>query len=207
MVFCEATMLVNLATTIMMNGVCCLHSMEEDERRMKEHEHKLKKHITLEWQRQRLIDQQYLEQMLQEQGMDAATVLAMEQRRKLMATKRRASQQSSKKSTDAIVIPSNGSSTDLDSPYSPTEGLQRGGTCRIHYSSKQLITNDQLMGLDKQTLSVPDFGARRTHSVPLFVFNEAVCDLNTSGYSSAISSLLDDDSDEEDEDFEVITLQ
>lgn len=208
MVFCEATMLVNLATTIMMNGVCCLHSMEEDERRMKEQEHTLKKHITVEWQRQRLIDQQHLEQMLQKQGVDAATLLAMERRRKLLATKRRASQQSSKKSTDAIVTQSGCSSTDLDSPYSPTEGLQRGGTCRIHYSGEPLTTNDQPIGLDKRTLSIPDFGTgRSSHCLPLFVFNEAISNLNRSEYSSAISSLLDDESDEEDEDFEVINLQ
>jgi hypothetical protein len=211
MVFCEASMLLNVASTIMMNGVCCIHSMEEDERRMKEQKEVLKKHIKVEWQRQLILEKELQEQILREQGLDAATLLAAERRRQLMATKLRASQYSSRKSDDTNAAQAHGTNYQYvgrgrDVPHSPTEGTQQGGGTyrKVHEETHHHKKQDLGVG---RIRSAPVLGAKGSTRVPLVVDQVRLSEVNTSGYSSAVSSLLDEDSDDDEEDFEVINLQ
>ena len=48
--------MVNLVASVMMNGVCCIHSMQEEEKRQHAQREALRKVINVEWQRQRLME-------------------------------------------------------------------------------------------------------------------------------------------------------
>ena len=102
MVVCDGALVLNLMASVMMNGVCCIHVMEEEERRKKEQREALRKVVEVEWQRQRLMEQEQYQQFLKEKGLDAASLLADERRKRLIATKVLASHHSSSALSDAL---------------------------------------------------------------------------------------------------------
>jgi hypothetical protein len=102
MVVCDGALVLNLMASVMMNGVCCIHVMEEEERRKKEQREALRKVVEVEWQRQRLMEQEQYQQFLKEKGLDAGSLLADERRKRLIATKVLASQHSSSALSDAL---------------------------------------------------------------------------------------------------------
>lgn len=107
--------MVNLVASIMMNGVCCLHAMHEEEEKKKDHRENLQKAMRVEWQRQRLFEKE------QEQRQHVV-VVAEERRRSLMAAKMKA------KSSMLHEEHKDSSSNDESMTKSlPTSSSKRGG--------------------------------------------------------------------------------
>jgi len=201
MVLCEAGMLINIASSIMMNGICCIHSLEEDERRMKKQEQVLKEHFKREWDHQFVREEQRQEQIRREKGLDAATLLAVERRRNLMASKLRASQYSSMKSKDTAACKIN---KGLEYAYNPTVGLQRGSSFRKVYFDDHEVPKRTILHTSRTRSATFPCTTGSVNKVTV----DHNTDVNVSGYSSGISSLFDEGSDEEGDDiFEIIKLQ
>lgn len=215
MVVVEGATILNLVASVMMNGVCCIHAMEEEERRKKETEKTMRKVINVEWQRQRLMEQEQHERFLRDQGMDAASVMADERRRLYMATKMMAassqhssrasysSQQSEASSKreyrryDSFVAqgPIVKRDDDCDQrtlPESLSPSFHFGGDAKTGKNDYN-TTHSEHVGLDSRSRSTP-IGRKSSQSVPLLV-----------GLTSSMnSSLFDDDSD--DEEFDEVNL-
>mmetsp|Transcript_20821 Transcript_20821/g.34414 ORF Transcript_20821/g.34414 Transcript_20821/m.34414 type:complete len:213 (-) Transcript_20821:149-787(-) len=211
MVLCEGATILNLVASVMMNGVCCIHAMDEEERRKKETQETMRKVISVEWQRQRLIEQEQQERFLREQGLDAASVMADERRRLYIATKMMASSQHSSRASyssksqasepehlhyDNFVShnPINKRGDDQDQitlPESPSPRFKFGAS-KNDYSSQR-----EQAGLNSRSRSAP-IEAKRNFSqrIPLLV----------GPASSMASSLFDDDSDDDDDEFDEVQL-
>jgi len=93
MAFCNAALVANLVASIMVSGVCCIHSMHEEEERKKEHKETLKEAISMEWERQRQKDREHRERIVKEARIEAGARLAEERRRYLIYAKTRATTQ------------------------------------------------------------------------------------------------------------------
>jgi len=91
----DIAMTMNLVTSVMMNGVCCINSPEEEEQRQKEQREEFRKSVNVEWQRLKLMEFEEQRRIMEYNGLDRASILAEERRRSLIATKAMASQQSS----------------------------------------------------------------------------------------------------------------
>jgi hypothetical protein len=83
---CEGSTLLNFLASALMNGVCCMHSMEQEERRSKETRETLRHLISVEYERQRLLEREHYEKLWREHELDAA-FLADDRRRLYLAAK------------------------------------------------------------------------------------------------------------------------
>jgi len=171
---------VNLVASVMMNGVCCIHSMQEEEKRQKEQQEALRKAINVEWQRQRLMELEHREMKLREEGKDAASIMADERRRLLMSSKIAASQQASSRS-------------------SATEMLERE---KLEAQEGNSLPNQRNVPyydiVMDRSRSAPTATRPRIYRerVPLVVGDAT----RSRVYCTNVSSLLDDDDDDDDDD-------
>jgi galactokinase len=177
---CDAALVANIVASVMMNGVCCVHNMHEQEATKDEHRESLRKMIKVEWERQRILEQDMMEQKLR--GDDAA-MQAEERRRLLMAAKMRASRENS--------------SSDLG-----VDNLVRPNTShRGNYDSRSAGA----LGGSAHGLTSPSEIQHRVRSMP--VYSQAQASQLRQSYresiprtTSLVSSLLDEEEDSDDED-------
>mmetsp|Transcript_16179 Transcript_16179/g.22790 ORF Transcript_16179/g.22790 Transcript_16179/m.22790 type:complete len:276 (+) Transcript_16179:112-939(+) len=89
---CDAALVANFVASAMMNGVCCIHSMQEEEKNRKENAETLTAAIRVEWERQRQMDKEHRQQIVEDARREAALQirLAEERRRNVIAAKMRA---------------------------------------------------------------------------------------------------------------------
>jgi len=174
-------LLSNIVASALMNGLCCVHSMQEEEARRKEHQDFMRKTIHVEWERQRVIERELFEKELNEQGLSDAAVVAEARRRLLIATKVQAKKSCSVGGMDARH---NHSSRHDDYQYTIShEGQQR----RSIASPKSIVP--------------PSSINNRISSAPVWCLRDTEVDRSASG----VSSLFDED--EDDEDMEEISLR
>jgi hypothetical protein len=203
---CDGAMVLNFVASAMMNGVCCMHSMEQDERRKQETRDVLRKVISVEYQRQRLMEQEQQERFLREQGLDAASVLADERRRlyiaaKLMASHNSISRGSHSERSEAThsrhyddfvgqsILRDEGTSQ-MTLPPSPAS--------RHNFGTPDLSQSENL---DSRSRSAPASGVKRSsvRRIPLLVGSP-------SSTASVNSSLFDDNESDSEDDFDAIQL-
>lgn len=175
-------LLSNVLASVLMNGLCCVHSMQEEEARRREQQEFMRKTIHVEWERQRIIERELLDKQLQEQGLSDAAVVAEARRRLLIATKIQAKKQSC-------------SVGSLDARH---EHSARYDDCQ--YS---MAFDDRQRRPSKTSKSIvpPSSINSRVSSAPVW----CVRDADLSGSASVVSSLFDED--EDDEDLEEVALQ
>lgn len=104
MVVCEGSFVVSTIASLMMNGVCCLWQMEEENERQLQQREAIRQDIRVEYERQRQIEQEiwhqrqreYQEAAFQAENWytDSPSAHTDQRRRKLLADKRRLSLQS-----------------------------------------------------------------------------------------------------------------
>lgn len=83
MVLVNALCALNLASTMMANGVCCFYEMQREEERKTEQQLTIRQAVHSEWERQR-----YMEMMeRQRENEIQAAALQMQRRQRLMMTK------------------------------------------------------------------------------------------------------------------------
>lgn len=168
--------------SVLMNGICCVHSMHEEEARRKEHQDFLRKTIHVEMQRQRIIERDLLEQQFKERGLSDAAVVAEARRRLLMATKIQAKKQSC-------------SVGSLEAGHDD----HPGGACRYDECLQSYtMTTDYRQCRPRKSLVPPSSSMNsRISSAPVWCVRDA---------EIGVSSLMDDE-DEEDEDLEEVSLR
>jgi hypothetical protein len=90
--FCDAALVANFVASAMMNGVCCIHSMHEEEKNRQKDSEVLTAAIRVEWERQRQMDKEHREQLVEDARREATLQirLAEERRRNVIAAKKRA---------------------------------------------------------------------------------------------------------------------
>ena len=173
----------NVLASVLMNGICCIHSMQEEEARRKEHREFLRKSIHVEWERQRIIERELLEKQLKEQGLSDAVVVAEARRRLLIAAKIQAKQQ---QSLSVTTLNSQSCRFDDREFSMPLESQQPASS-----ASPKTITPPSAMNVNGRLRSAPVWCVR---------------DAGISGSASVVSSLFDDD-EEDEEDMEEIALR
>lgn len=180
MAFCNAALVANLVASIMVSGVCCIHSMHEEEERKKEHKETLKEAISMEWERQRQKDREHRERIVKEARIEAGARLAEERRRYLIYAKTRATTQA----------------------FSATRKRSRAGSGSTGNKSTRTTTTCQeiprySLRTQRRVRSDPLYAPRHYSSgstssnklLPFTIQNER--------YDSEMSSLLDDYDDDE----------
>lgn len=189
--------MINLAASVMMNGVCCIHSMQEEEKRQRDQRESLRKAINVEWQRQRLMELENREETLRQEGKDAATIMAAERRRLLMVSKMNASQKSSSSSSSSST---NGQERQRQREYCTL------GTSLIEEEEEfPEIVMDRSRSAPvtaARTASNDGRRHRRPQPVPLLVGDASK---PKRVYCTNVSSLLDDD-EESDDEFDEVKL-
>eukprot|EP00339_Tiarina_fusa_P018925 CAMPEP_0117050704 /NCGR_PEP_ID=MMETSP0472-20121206/35007_1 /TAXON_ID=693140 ORGANISM="Tiarina fusus, Strain LIS" /NCGR_SAMPLE_ID=MMETSP0472 /ASSEMBLY_ACC=CAM_ASM_000603 /LENGTH=189 /DNA_ID=CAMNT_0004764585 /DNA_START=316 /DNA_END=885 /DNA_ORIENTATION=+ len=95
MVLGSAMCALNLASSAMVNGVCCMYQMQEEEERQKAHHDAIKRSIRSEYERNRKLD---MEQRLREKEMTMYTLQLSEARRRNLMAKKTSLNCSSQKS-------------------------------------------------------------------------------------------------------------
>ena len=202
---CDGAMVLNFVASVMMNGVCCMHSMEQDERRKKEQQEVWRKVMSVEYQRQRLMEQEQQARFLREQGLDAASLLADERRRLYIAAKLSASQNSgSRTSCSEISQASRNRPHDHQALGDIDDSSQRTlptlPSPRYNLDDKSSSQTSQF-GLHTRSRSVPTSETKKNslRRIPLLV-------RTASSTASVNSSLLDNEESDSDDDFDVIQL-
>jgi hypothetical protein len=203
---CDGAMVLNFVASAMMNGVCCMHSMEQDERRKKEQHEVWRKVMSVEYQRQRLMEHEQQERFLHEQGLDAASLLADERRRRYIAAKLCASQNSgSRRSCSQQSEASNNRPYDHATVEEIDDSSQRTmptlTSPRYNLDDKSSRQTNQF-GPNTRSRSVPTSEAKenRRGRIPLLVGA-------ASSNASVNSSLLDNEESDSDDGFDVIQLK
>lgn len=180
----------NFVATALMNGLCCVHSMQEEDVRRKEYRDMVRNAVKVEWERQRVLDNELRERQLREQRLDDASILAEHRRRLLMATKVQASRHN---------LPEGS----LDGQYNPAT---QGGTCQcrdVDTSTPKIVNRQRTFATPAIPIVPPSSLNHRIRSAP-------VCsrDSSMSQPVPVVSSLIDDEEDDDDEeDMEEILLQ
>lgn len=169
-------LLSNILTSSLMNGICCVYSMQEQEARRREHEDFLRKTITVEMERQRIIERELLEKQMKEQGLSDTAVVAEARRRLLIATKIQAKRQScSVGSVDARH--------DHSSRY--VDDYKYSMTCQ----DRQRKSSSSL-----RSIVLPSSKNHRVTSAPVWCVRDA--EYLSGGSAPVVSSLFDDEDDE-----------
>jgi hypothetical protein len=189
MVLGSALCALNLASSVMVNGVCCFYQMQEDEEKRKEQHGAIQKAIRFEMDRNRHMDK---EETLRQKHIGVYAYHLQEQRRrKLMVTK----------TTSAGGVHStsiDGSSGRRDQPLQPIENRPERG--KITFSSRNSdirAYSDPMPELNK--LRRPEPLKRR---LSMQVIKRSTYSEFPSGQ---LNSLLD--SSEDDADLESVTIE
>jgi len=214
MVVCDGAMVLNLVASVMMNGVCCIHSMQEEEKRQEENRQVIRNAINVEWQRQRLMELEQQEALLKEQGLDAATLLAKEKRRLLMLAKMEASSSSSQQERSMREQPPQPPQEDRDWTSLPNNRTRQQRECfsdhddfftrtrsaPIRFPTPPPSSVAQSRGGNGVTSRS---GNMIASSVPVVaVVTPQTTPTNHRPYCTTVSSLMDDDDDDDDDDDE-----
>lgn len=64
---CDGGLAINLLSSVVMNGVCCLHNLSAEEERNREQQKELRRTINVEYERQRLFDKECRDRMRREE--------------------------------------------------------------------------------------------------------------------------------------------
>lgn len=175
----------NVLASVVMNGLCCVHSMQEEEARRKEHQDFVRRTIKVEYERQRLIEREIWDKQLREQGLTDAAIVAEARRKLLIAAKIQAKRQSC--SAGSLVARADCSSRcDDGCQYSMAVV---GGSRASLSSSKSMVPPSSMNG--------------RVSSAPVWCVRDRTGLYGSA--SSVVSSLLDED--EEDEEMEQVALR
>lgn len=203
---CDGAMVLNFVASAMMNGVCCIHSMEQDERRKKEQHEVWRKVMSVEYQRQRLMEQEQQARFLREQGLDAASLLADERRRRYIAAKLCASQNSGSRRSCSQRSEASRNRPDDDAVLGEIDDSSQRtmptlSSPRYNLDDESSPQTNQF-GHDTRSRSVPtcDTKKNKLGRIPLLVGT-------ASSTASVNSSLLDNEESDSDDDFDVIQLK
>mmetsp|Transcript_24826 Transcript_24826/g.37733 ORF Transcript_24826/g.37733 Transcript_24826/m.37733 type:complete len:207 (-) Transcript_24826:884-1504(-) len=204
---CDAALVINLVSSVMMNGVCCIGSIGEEERRGEEQKDMIRKAINVEWQRLKLMEFERKQQIMQEHGLDQGSMLVEERRKLLIATKQRAHEQSSVATSRASVTSENTQLSILEDIFENKEfdlvSARRAGNNEERNANEKTVTYEFIDKdcLQKKKISVAQLEAvEPQRRVPLIIGVPSFV------RSTSYSSLLDEDSDTE-SDFDEIQLQ
>lgn len=185
----DAALISNIVASALMNGLCCVHSMQEEEAKRKEHRDMLRNTIKVEWERQRVLDNELRERQLREQGLDDASILAEQRRRLLMATKIQASRQN---------LPGGS----LDGQYNPATQEETYRYYDVDTSTPKMVNRKRTFATPTKPIVPPSSLNHRIRSAPVWS-----SDISVSRTVLAVSSLMDDEEEDEEEDMEEILLQ
>ena len=64
---CDGGLAINVLSSILMNGVCCLHNLSAEEERNRQQAEELRRTINVEYERQRLFDKECRDRMRREE--------------------------------------------------------------------------------------------------------------------------------------------
>ena len=64
---CDGGLAINMLSSILMNGVCCLHNLSAEEERNRQQAEELRRTINVEYERQRLFDKECRDRMRREE--------------------------------------------------------------------------------------------------------------------------------------------
>jgi len=64
---CDGGLAINMLSSILMNGVCCLHNLSAEEERNRQQQEELRRTINVEYERQRLFDKECRDRMRREE--------------------------------------------------------------------------------------------------------------------------------------------
>ena len=78
---CDGGLAINLLSSVVMNGVCCLHNLSAEEVRNREQQEELRRTINVEYERQRLFDKECRDRMRREEQLLAEKQRLAEQER------------------------------------------------------------------------------------------------------------------------------
>jgi hypothetical protein len=183
----DAALISNVVASALMNGLCCVHAMQEEEAKREEHKEMLRNAVKVEWERQRVLDSEIRERQLRGQGLVDASILAEHRRRQLMSTKLEASRKN---------LPGGS----LDGQHNTQDGSYRH--CEID-STPKTSNRHQTFATPTKSIVAPSTLSHRIRSAPVWSR-----DCTVSRMLSTVSSLLDDgDEDDADEDLDEISLQ
>lgn len=186
----DVALISNIVASALMNGLCCVHSMQEEEAKRKEHRDMLRNAIKVEWERQRLVDNEIRERRLREQGLDDASILAEQRRRLLMAKKIQASRQN---------LPGGS----LDGQYNPATQEGKHRYYDVDTSTPKMVNRQRTFVMPAKPIVPPSSLSHRIRSAPVWS-----SDISVSQTVPVVSSLMDDEEeDDEEEDMEEILLQ
>jgi hypothetical protein len=167
-------LLSNVLSSVLMNGICCVHSMHEEETRRKEHEDFVRRTLQVEMERQRIIDGEFIEKQMREQGLTDAAFVAEARRRLLIATKIQARR----------CCSANGCST----------GASLGDYCHYSMASKQKRRESSS---SFKNIVLTSSVNQRVTSAPVSCVRDTEY---LSASPSVVSSLFDEDEDKEEMD-------
>lgn len=68
---CDGGLAINMLSSILMNGVCCLHNLSAEEERNRQQAEELRRTINVEYERQRLFDKECRDRMRREEQLQA----------------------------------------------------------------------------------------------------------------------------------------
>jgi hypothetical protein len=201
---CEGAAVLNFFASALMNGVCCMHSMEQEERRNKETRETLRQMISVEYERQRLLEREHFEKLWREHGLD--TSLVADDRRRLYLAAKMAARDSS---SSISKLPSNCESSLVmnEQTSDETDNLSLKtlpnslipSRRHILNENKELCTDGE--DLDTRTRSAPEVRDYTRHSLLVPIVMES-----PSHSHSITSSLLDDFQSDSDDELDIIPL-
>ena len=87
----DPTCAINLVSSILLSGVCCVYEMQTEKERREEHQEEIRHAIRSEWERNKKLDMQ--EVLKHEEMSEQSFHLTQHRRQRLMTTKIRASKQ------------------------------------------------------------------------------------------------------------------
>lgn len=197
----DAALISNVVASAFINGLCCAHSMQDEEAKREEHKEMLRNAVKVEWERQRVQDIDIRERQLREQGLVDASLLAEHRRRLLMVTKLEA-------------LRKNLPGDSLDRQYNTTQdyGSSYRHHCEVDSTPKTSNRQQTAFATSTKSIVAPSTLNHRIRPAPVWSR-----DVRVSRTLSMVSSLMDDgdddgdddddDDDKEHEDLEEILLQ
>ena len=182
----DVALISNIVATTLMNGLCCVRSMHEEEAMRKEHRDVLRNAVKVEWERQRVLDRELRERQLQELGLDDASILAEQRRRLLMAAKIQASRQNQ---PDASL-------------YGQCNPSTQGRCCDVDTSTPKIVNRQRTCVRSTTPIVPPSSLNHRLRSAPAWFSDNSI-----SQTVPVVSSLMDDEEEDDEGDMDEIILQ
>lgn len=169
----------SIVSSALWSGIdsCCVHSAQDEEARLRQHQEFVRKTMQVELERQRIIEREILEQQLKEQGLADAAIVAEARRKLLMATKIQARRQS----------------------YSVTNG-----DCHYSMAGDDDTFRSIQRRRSSRTIVPPSSMNSRVSSAPVWCVRDY--DVRSGSSASVVSSLFDEE-EGDDDDVEEIPLR